>query len=314
VFSSSSSAQPSKADAEIQAQSAKEAGRKDIIGKASQKIVVGVHPREGDVHAHTVCCGAAGRRGRSVMSAIAWGLRRGWPAVVVAMLWSSAILGCGLMRRPALKVLDPGLRAQPRLERSRLSGGYGLGPYAIQRHRLVEIPLARPIASRPEASQHPGHGYDLEMSLRVAETGRTWSAQCSGKREPTVGADFGAVSDETNDAVVIDCDITGPDSKWSFQAQGQLDRNFGGELRRRDDARADPLQVEILMWIERLNVFHRHLPDPVAQIRHGKQALAAMVLSRPQWAWLHAGAPPELQEVSLTVLVALDLLPLGLEG
>jgi hypothetical protein len=39
-----------------------------------------------------------------------------------------------------------------------------------------------------------------------------------------------------------------------------------------------------------------------------------MVLSRPQWAWLHAGAPPELQEVSLTVLVALDLLPLGLEG
>ena len=68
------------------------------------------------------------------------------------------------------------------------------------------------------------------------------------------------------------------------------------------------------MYIQRWGWLRRHLPDPVAQVREGERAVAAMLLGRPEEAWVSAELPVELAEPSIAAMLALRHLPLGLDG
>jgi hypothetical protein len=74
------------------------------------------------------------------------------------------------------------------------------------------------------------------------------------------------------------------------------------------------LDIEVLLYIQRWGWLRRHLPDPVAQVRRDERAVAAMLLGRPEEAWVSAELPAELAEPSIAAMLALHHLPLGLDG
>jgi hypothetical protein len=137
-----------------------------------------------------------------------------------------------------------------------------------------------------------------------------------GLHNPTREVDFAAVLDETRDAVRITCELEGSTGgQWSFLAEGVLSANMGGTLAPTDASHEGRgLAVEILLFRKRLDTVSRHLAEPVAQVKRGREAIAAMVLAAPEQAWIAQGVPPDLTEVALTTLCALNLMPLGFEG
>jgi hypothetical protein len=232
---------------------------------------------------------------------------RAGAVVLVGVLAS----GCGGLRRAAVNTVDPALRSQPRLERSRADGGFRLGRYTIVKERLTESATGVAMSDAPSDPAHPGWRYRLNASLRVVGVDRVWTTRCTGERQPSVDADFGAVATEPNDLVAIDCDIAQGEARWRLTARGRLDGNIAGELA--PPQGGTPLQVEIVMWAVRVKVFKRRLAEPVAQVRGRTGAIAAMILSRPEWAWVDARAPVESSEAAMTALAAVRLLPLGFE-
>lgn len=218
--------------------------------------------------------------------------------------------GCEGLRRAALKTIDAKIQQQPRWERERSPGGYRLGPYAVVIRSLREHAIGQDLGRPTDGPRNPGWRYELELELRGPA--RSYIAHCTGHRIPTIVADYGEIADVANDQVSIACAIEG-EHRWTFTSEGRLDKNIGGELRRADEPSAAPCKVEIVMWLARLKLFRRHLNDPVAQVRKDGRAVAAMVIARPEWAWVEASAPSELQGVGLTTLAAIRALPLGFE-
>lgn len=228
---------------------------------------------------------------------------RGSLALVLAIA-----AGCDGLRRPSLRTVDPGLQRQPRLERERTSGGYRLGEYVVERPRLREHAVGEDLGTRPDAPRNPGWRWELELTVRKGR--QRWTAHCNGRRVPSIAADYGEIADVTNDEIDAQCDIVG-EQRWHLGAHGRLDKNIGGELKAEGGTAIAPLQLEIILWVVRLRMIRRSLAAPVMQLKQDRTAIAAMIVERPQWAWLGAGAPTELQGVALTALAALDALPLG---
>ena len=213
------------------------------------------------------------------------------------------VVAC-LGHKDAAKVIDPPLRAEGELlRRERHRGGFALGRYTVTKHALKRTPAAR--AERLQ----------LELSLDAPDK-RRWTTRCDATRARTQQDDYGAVLGESKDALKVRCELSDQAGvQWTFEAEGTLDKNIGGKIVPKDQTIfGGALNVEILMWRKRFNRIRRHLPQPVAQVKLGSSAIAAMVLARPEQAWLATDATPQFQEVALATLAAIDLLPLGLEN
>ena len=219
--------------------------------------------------------------------------------------------GCATLRRDSLKAIDAEVQQQPRLVRARAQGGFRLGPYTIVQRKLREHALDREPALTIEGPPRPTWRWDLELELAI-DRGATWKGRCIGTRRSNIDSDFGTVAGVANDDVAITCDFDGADMKWHFAAKGRLDGNIFGELVA-DDASAAPSTVEILLWMKRMKLISRHLAEPVAQVRHGERVVAAMVLSRPEWAWVQRAEPDRMKAAAMITLAAIRLLPLGFD-
>jgi hypothetical protein len=222
------------------------------------------------------------------------------PFIAVLVLFGA---GCA-QHKDSARVVDPVLHAEgDELHREGLGREFKLGPYAIEKQRLQR------------RSVTPAEEIELELWLD-APGQRRWTMRCEAKRQRPALSDYAAVLDESDDAVAIACDLDdGGGSEWTFAAEGTLDKNFIGKLTpKRASIVGGALTVEVLMWRKRLNRVRRHLPQPVAQVKMGRAAIAAMVLARPEQAWVATDATPEFREVALATLAALNMLPLGLEG
>jgi hypothetical protein len=229
----------------------------------------------------------------------------------------AGLVGCAAAHKDAETLVDPDLVAQgQRFERAPTVGGFVLGPYAIRVTSLRREPLASKDPVVPGTPSHPGERIEFVGELSSPKRGRVWTTRCEAVRRPTGQADFGAVLDETKDAIQIDCTLSDDaGAAWSFSAQGLLSDNFGGRLQPRDrSVVGGALAVEVLLFKKRFDTVKRHLSHPVAQVKMGRAAIAAVILARPERAWIASDAPPELTEVSLALLTALDQMPLGFEG
>lgn len=227
-------------------------------------------------------------------------LARSRSLFIAALLLVEA--GCA-QHKDSARVIDPVLHAEGEtFERERHPGGFKLGPYAIDVERLER------------RSVTPAEEIDLEMHFDAGP--RRWVARCEAKRQRPALSEFASVLDESQDAVAISCALDdGHGAEWTFAAEGTLDKNFDGKLTPKNASIiGGALTVEVMMWRKRLDRVRRPLPHPVAQVRLGKAAIAAMVLARPEQAWVASDATPEFREVSLAIMSALDVLPLGLEG
>ncbi len=232
------------------------------------------------------------------------------PALVLASALTGA-LGCEGLRRAALKTVDPTIQKHARWDRERIDGGYRLGPYAIVTRSLQEHAVGQDLGRPTDGPRLPGWRYELVLEVR--RPGHNYLARCTGHRLPTIAADYGEIADVANDRVTIECTIDGRDH-WKLSVDGRLDKNIGGELRRENAPAGEaPGVVEIVMWLARLKLIRRHLNDPVAQVRRDGRAVAAMVIARPEWAWVENSANAEAQGVALTALAAIHALPLGFE-
>jgi len=228
--------------------------------------------------------------------------------LVLVLVMSLGSVSCDGLRRASLKIVDPTLQKNPRWERERARGGFQLGPYTVLRPELRESAVDEDLGARTDAPRKPGWRWHVRLTVRAPE--REYVATCTGLRVPTIGADYGEVADVNNDDVHIDCDVQG-EQRWRMTAQGRLDKNIGGELRAVDADGAAPLKLEILLWMVRLKLVRRTLAAPVVQLRRDRTAVAALVMERPEWAWVAAGESAELRGVALTALLAIEALPLG---
>lgn len=230
---------------------------------------------------------------------------------------ASSVSACTWARRASLDAVDPELRAKGEsLARAQDSqGAFRLGSYLVSEPQLArqgadeQGALARDDEPRP-VEQH-------RLDLGLSDDGRQWAIGCTSQRRRSASMDYAAVLDENRDEIAVECTLSptaGLDGRqgWRFVTEAELGHNFAGKLMQDGSDRA--LTVEVVMWVERFGRVTRHLPDPIAQVRDGRQAIAAMVLGQPEQAWLASEIDPDLAEVSLSALLALRFLPLGLEG
>lgn len=225
--------------------------------------------------------------------------------LAIALVGSTS---CDGLRRASLKIIDPTVQKNPRWEREHAKGGFQLGPYTVLRPELRETAVDEDAGTRTDAPRQPGWRWHVELTVRGPD--REYVARCTGLRVPTIVADYGEIADVNNDEVQIDCDVQG-DHHWRLSAQGRLDQNVGGELRAIDADGAAPMKLEILLWAVRLKLVRRHLAAPVVQMRRDRTTVAALIIDRPEWAWVAAGESAEIRGVALTALLAVEALPLG---
>jgi hypothetical protein len=238
--------------------------------------------------------------------------RRAWP-IACAFCWLGAIgSACGVARRASVNAVDPKLRASgQKLDRMQARGNLRMGGYAIEDIAVEQTqvdpqgPLAREDIGRPIVQHH------LAMRLAVP-SGAAWTVECTQQRRQSTSAEYAAAIDENRDDIAVQCELRGPsDSAWRFTTEAGVAHNFRGRLMSRHDESA--LDVEVLVYVQRWGWLRRHLPDPVAQVRRENQAVAAMLLGRPELAWVGSELAPALAEPSVATMLALHHLPLGLD-
>lgn len=230
------------------------------------------------------------------------------------MLVLSVAGGCS--HKWAAKVIDPALASGGTvLERS---GGsrtsFTLGAYTFEQKSLDREAVAGSTGLSPDGQARPTERIDLQLAMRVE--GREWGGACRALREPTGRADYAAVTDEFHDVVKIDCTFDdGAGGTWAFSMAGSLAANLGGKLEPKHASFVGGgLEVEVLMWRNVWQRVRRHLPEALAQVRVQRGSTAAMILARPEKAWIEPSTPKEMLDVSMVTLGALRMLPLGFEG
>ncbi len=220
---------------------------------------------------------------------------------------TSSIFGCGLAQRPSLKIVDPELMATgTALERERQSGGFSLGPYSIHDVGMrseapdPDGPLMQDGVARPVTQHRAG------LVLDGAE-GRAWTTACRLQRRAPRAADYRAVLDENGDEIAVECTAkTRGLPPWRFESRAMLSQNFVGSL---GPEGAPAMMVEILTRAVRFKRLERVLPVPVAQLREGEDATVAVLLGRPERAFVDRRVQPVTVEATLAMLLTLRYLP-----
>ncbi len=243
--------------------------------------------------------------------------------LALGLLVSAVGSGCAIEQRAAEKMIDPGLRTpgaglQLERERARVRGGMKLGPYEVRGVSVRERAFA--VDGSMFSSQVPGRPireYQLALEFAAPEQSRTWTTTCTGQRRQSQDADFAATAGEARDDVAIRCQLAGAGGRWEFTAEGNLGQNFEGTFSRAQSSAAPGQEaaerVEILLWFTMWKFMRRSLPTAAVQIRRGERAVAAMILARPERAWVDEGLEHEERELSLALLVALRYLPIGFD-
>jgi hypothetical protein len=264
-------------------------------------------------------------------------------AQAVALLGAAAstalIASCGVQQRAAEKLIDPRLRAQGVLVERNSRGDLELGAYRVEDLELVEedfdLEGGGPLAPDASGRTRPTQQLRLRFALRGGAS--DWRSECVGQRRQPSDHDLAAVADELRDEIAVRCQLVreapNPDGdeaessdplgrRWVLRLDGKLDDNLLGRLdpARTDEGEDDTRVVELIMWHRLWNVTRRRLPASLALVRApgGEPGApitsAALILDRPERAWLAPELGPAERGLMLTALLSLRLLPLGFES
>lgn len=222
------------------------------------------------------------------------------------------MLACLAQQRPAEKLIDPRLRDDATL----LVAARGPG-LSFDRYRAVDVAVRdEPFdGSGPLSANTRGRATQQQrMNLWVLGGELEWQVECVVQRRVPPDFDFAAAVDEAHDEVAIACQIRGGEQRWRLQLGGTLGSDLLGELRSVDE-REIPIEyeLELLVWYRLWKFVRRSLPTPVVQIRGEGGTKAAMILGRPERVWFDRRLEARDGEVLLASLIALRLLPIGLE-
>lgn len=181
-----------------------------------------------------------------------------------------------------------------------------MGPYVVRDAGMrseapdPDGPLADDAVARPVTQHRAG------LVLEGAEE-RAWTTACRLQRRAPQAADFRAVLDENGDEIAVDCTAkTHGRPPWTFTSRAVLSGNFMGQL---GPEGGDLNMVEVLTRVVRFKRIERVLPVPVAQLRHGDQAVVSVLLGRPERAWIATDLDPIEAEATLAILLTLRFLP-----
>lgn len=222
------------------------------------------------------------------------------------------ILACLAQQRPAEKLIDPRLRADAILLVA------ARGPELVfDRYRAVDVELREvevdavgllPADARGRATQQQ------RLNLRMIGGEIDWQIECVVQRRQPADADFAAVADETRDEVAVACQLAGGEQRWRLQLGGVLGHDLLGRLVSVDEREpAVELELELLVWYQLWKFVRRSLPTPLVQIRGEGGTRAAMIFGQPERVWFDRRLEASEGEVLLAALIALRLLPIGLE-
>lgn len=217
-------------------------------------------------------------------------------------------VGCSLTQRASTKVVDPALAAEgTAYSRERAPGGYQLGPYRV---RDIGVRGEAPDPDGPLASddvRRPVTQHRAGLVLDAAD-GRSWTTACTLQRRASNSADYRAVLDENGDEIAVDCIAKAPGlPPWQFSAHALLSKNFVGMLRA--EAGGAEAEVEVLTRVTHFRRLERLLPVPVVQVKDGDAAVLAVLIGRPEKAWVKPDAEAQLVEAGLAVALTLGVLP-----
>jgi hypothetical protein len=219
---------------------------------------------------------------------------------------------CLAQQRPAEKLIDPRLRDDATLLVATR------GPeLAFDRYRVVDVELRdEPFdGSGPLSTSARGRATQQQrMNLRMIGGELEWQVECIAQRRSPPDADFAAAADEAHDEVAITCQIRGGEQRWRLQLGGVLGSDLLGELHSVDEREVPvAFELELLVWYQLWKFVRRSLPTPLVQIRDDSGTKAAMIFARPERVWFDRRLEARDGEVLLASLMALRLVPIGLE-
>jgi len=262
---------------------------------------------------------------RTLKSPLFWQV---WP------LWAVLVgSGCAASQRAAQKLIDPHLLAEgDALTRERGQRDLQLGPYRVTGLERNNEPAGAegPFAASESGQTRPTQQLSLRFELVGGE--QAWAADCLGWRRQPADHDLAAAADEAREEVALRCEL-GPSEagapRWLLEIQGTLNDNLFGTLEPVSASRPGGTgtetetetetktktgkRVEILMWHRVWKISRRPLPASLATVIGAKGTEAALILSKPEQAWLAPELEPRERELALTTLAAVRLIPLGFE-
>lgn len=253
------------------------------------------------------------------------GNRRRPVLALLALAWGYTS-GCALEQRMAIEVIDAPLRETGQELQTSQSprDEIRLGHYTIAAIERRNTRDGTPIL--PNLKPRPSTFYHLSFELRSTDTqdlATTFWASCVAERRVAQNSDFAAAADESHDEVALTCTLTHANtSTWTLRAQGDVSRGLSGEVLPVVASKPGPgaqtlpiteplFEVEVLARRRFFGAVARELPFPVAQLRQGHKATAAMLLDTPERAWLAKELSLTNRDLAITTMVALRLLPLG---
>lgn len=240
-------------------------------------------------------------------------------------------VGCGVQQRAAESLIDPLLRSEGVLvERQQ-----GVRDLELGRYRVVEIELedqpfdgSGPLA--PDADGRTRPTQQLQLGFSLVGGAAPWTARCVGQRRQPPDADLAAVSGDPRDEIAVRCTFTDgnqdgteqadgeqDEQAWTLELSGDLGGNLLGRMYSTSASERPEKVVEVLLWHRLWNITRRRLPAALALIRSdraaGARTEAALILDKPERAWLDPELDDAERELALTAMLALRLLPLGFD-
>jgi len=215
---------------------------------------------------------------------------------------------CAVSQRPSVKTIDPILLEQGReLARGRHKGGFSVGPYAIH-----DIGMRReaPDPDGPLASEEVGRPVSQHRAGLVldAPSGRRWTTSCTLARRPGLATDYRAVLDENGDEIALDCIVKALGlPPWRFTIRTLISHNFIGAFGQEGSEQAGT--IEVLTRVTHFERLERLLPVPVVQLRQDERAVVAVLLGRPERAWVARGVDAVTTEAAIALMLTLRFLP-----
>jgi hypothetical protein len=242
----------------------------------------------------------------------------------------AVIGGCGVQQRAAESLIDPQLHREGVLvERQQGVRDLELGPYRVVDIELADEPFDGSGPLAPDANGRTRPTQQMRLGFSLVGGAVPWTARCIGQHRQPADHDLAAIAGDPRDEIAVRCELAGGDQTWTLELDGDLGGNLLGHLYATVDPSVSPgadgpptvdggsKTVEVLLWHRLWNISRRRLPAALALIRSEAgsdlQTEAALILDKPERAWLHSDLDDSGRELALTAMLALRLLPLGFE-
>ncbi len=208
----------------------------------------------------------------------------------------------------AQRLVAPSLAQHPSIERTRTRPVIEIGPYVVDE---LERKEGSAFAGRDERSAGPARYGSVTFRVRRAD--QSLRVQCEATQRMGLDADLASVSDRSTALVGASCRVDAPSGAYLFRLEGRDSENMSGKL---EGPSAEVVaRIEIIREYAMFgSVIRREAPSPIAQAYIEGEAVAAMLLSRPERTWFDLDTGPVARDVLFSAMLGLRFLPGLVEG